>query len=68
MLLNAYVYNSLLMELALSADEVGEEVWLRFKQEFAKKRAYVDPSSQVHDETTVDDGGAEILNKYYTLD
>jgi Ran GTPase-activating protein (RanGAP) involved in mRNA processing and transport len=68
MLLNAYVYNSLLMELALSADEVGEEVWLRFKQEFAKKRAYVDPASEVNNETSVEDFGAAFCLKYFGLD
>jgi hypothetical protein len=68
MLLNAYIYNSLLMELALSADEVGEEVWVRFKQEFAKKRAYVDPASEVNNETSVEDFGAAFCLKYFGLD
>ena len=46
-LLRAFKKAEYLVELALSADEVGEMLWEEFRREFASKRSSIHPDSLI---------------------
>ena len=62
-LLNAYRRSPYLIELALSADEVGQDVWEEFKKEFDKKRASAHPND-LRQETKITKKELKILDSY----
>lgn len=66
LLLNAYKNAPFLMELALSADEIGAALWESFREEFRKKRACIS-AEDASLETLIDDESSHILDKYYKL-
>ena len=63
-LLKAYTNAPFLMELALSADEVGTANWDKFTKEFNKKRSIVD-REEVNQETNVNEQNTVIMKQYY---
>lgn len=66
LLMNAYRYAPFLVELALSADEIGTELWEQFRREFRRKRADVNPEDTT-DETVIEYKTSPILDHYYNL-
>jgi hypothetical protein len=48
-LLRAFKKAEYLVELALSADEVGEALWEDFRREFASKRSSIHPDSLIQE-------------------
>ena len=62
-LLNAFTHCPFMMELALTADEVGADVWEAFVKVFNAKRACVSPED-VLEETVTRDWRADILQAY----
>ena len=54
------------MEVALSGDEVGTQVWEEFKNVFHQKRSTFTGDPDAHDqETHISDDYKGILDKYY---
>jgi len=63
-LLKAFTHAPFLLELALTADEIGTTVWDEFKRVFSRKRSVVDPSHEAQ-ETLINERNTKILSKYY---
>mmetsp|Transcript_26144 Transcript_26144/g.58737 ORF Transcript_26144/g.58737 Transcript_26144/m.58737 type:complete len:1154 (+) Transcript_26144:242-3703(+) len=62
-LLNAFKHCPYLLELGLSADEVGSELWELFKQQFELKRASTAPG-EFFRETTLSPAQSRLLSSY----
>eukprot|EP00981_Chlorochromonas_danica_P015900 scaffold14726_cov186-Ochromonas_danica.AAC.2 len=62
-LLNAYKSCPYLLELALTADEVGAILWEEFRVIFMEKRATVDPKT-LRQETVITPGQLKLLQSY----
>jgi Ran GTPase-activating protein (RanGAP) involved in mRNA processing and transport len=62
-LVMAFEHNYHLMELGMSADEVGTAVWEKFSELFSKKRALVTPDDLAFD-TLLDDDICHIVEEY----
>jgi len=63
-LLKAFSHAPYLLELALSADEIGTGIWDQFRRVFSRKRSVTDPSTEAH-ETLINETNTEILSEYY---
>ena len=63
-LLKAYTHAPFLLEVALSKDEVGDEMWNSFRTIFMQKRSVID-TSYLDYETRLNEKNTEILSKYY---
>jgi len=63
-LLNAFKFAPFLLELAISADEVGADIWEQFRAEFARKRALPGPEHGLTD-TVVDHDDNHFMETYY---
>jgi hypothetical protein len=59
----AFEHNPHLMELGLSADEVGSDVWDKFCALFSKKKALMSPDDLAYD-TILDDSICHIVEEY----
>merc|ERR1711988_390125 len=66
-ILNSYRFAPFLMEVALTADEVGTKIWEEFTSVYHQKRATFtgDPRQYEGGETHVSDEYVGILNQYY---
>lgn len=62
-LLRSYKNNPHLLELALTADEIGVELWEQFSQIFQQKRASVNPDN-IFVETTLSESQNALLQAY----
>lgn len=62
-LLKAYKNNSRLLELALTADEIGVDLWEEFSEIFQQKRASVHPGN-IFSETNLSVSQSTLLQKY----
>jgi Ran GTPase-activating protein (RanGAP) involved in mRNA processing and transport len=62
-LLCAYKHCAHLLEMALSSDEIGNELWEKFKEQFEIKRASTAPDSYYH-ETMLSATQTKILSSY----
>lgn len=62
-LLRAYQHCPHLLELALSADEIGQELWEQFKLQFEFKRASAAPG-EYFQETTLSASQSKIISSY----
>jgi hypothetical protein len=63
-LLKAFRHAPFMIEMALSADEVGTELWDQFKKVFHAKRSVPD-IALVEQETYIHEKNTEILEAYY---
>ena len=66
-LLKAFTHAPFLLELALSKDEVGDEIWDDFRRVFMKKRSVIDTTYLAY-ETRLNETNTKILEKYYFED
>jgi Ran GTPase-activating protein (RanGAP) involved in mRNA processing and transport len=66
-LLGCFIHAKFLMELAVTADEVGMDVFEEFRRVFRAKRALVG-AEDAQDETEMAEEECEIMKKYYALD
>jgi Ran GTPase-activating protein (RanGAP) involved in mRNA processing and transport len=62
-LLRAYRHCPHLLELALSADEIGQELWEQFRVQFELKRASTAPG-EYFQETVISSAQAKIISSY----
>lgn len=62
-LLNVYRHAPYLLELALTADEIGEVLWEEFRRVFVEKRACVDPGV-LREETRLSQSQSHLLASY----
>lgn len=62
-LLNAYAFCPYMLELALSADEIGMDLWERMRAVFTEKRAAVDAAGMV-EESALSDSQFHLLESY----
>jgi Ran GTPase-activating protein (RanGAP) involved in mRNA processing and transport len=62
-LLKAYRHAPHLLELALSADEIGQELWEQFRLQFEVKRASIAPG-EYFQETTLSATQSKIISSY----
>jgi Ran GTPase-activating protein (RanGAP) involved in mRNA processing and transport len=62
-LVNSFEHNYHLMELALSADEIGEKLWVRFKKIYNKRRSTIGPDDIIFEtKVSIKD---DLMMKFY---